>query len=205
MKLSKGFLRAFEKINPRAGFAGLLYFEICREACTLVKRMSAKAKKIRERQPKDSKLYELGPKGRELSDKIRKQEAIAITFAAMCLEACIWDYAACSTSKRKAEEEFGSLNLLAKWIVIPQLLCGSDITAKRIDGRDLLCMLRRLKEARNNLVHSKSTVWSDDLEKFKKQLFRERKIAAEDAFGLVELLLEELKKVDKTNWWFFNK
>jgi hypothetical protein len=202
MKFSKRFLQKVEKKFPRAGFEGLLYFEICGQAYTLVKQMR---EIVDYRQSQDSKLRRLTPGERDLLDKLRKQEAIVITFAAMCLEACIWDYAACNTSQNKAEEYFGSLNIVAKWVVIPKLLCGSDITAKRIDGRNLLCMLRNLKEARNHLVHSKSTVWPDDKVKFYKLLRHERKITAEDAYGLIKLLLLELEKVDKTNWWFFEK
>jgi hypothetical protein len=202
MKVPEALLQAVSKTYPRAGFEGLLYYEICCEACSLVKQMREEVQKLRDSQPK-----ELGPQGLDLLDKIRKQEAVAITFAAMCLEACIWDYAACNTSQKKAEENFGSLNLVAKWVVIPQLLCDMDITAKKIDGRDLLCMLRNLKEERNNLVHSKSTVYPDDYDKFLKFFIsgEKRKITAEDAFDLIKSLLTELEKVDKTNWWFFQK
>ena len=205
MKVPKVLFQMVEKKNPRAGFEGLLYFEICNEACAQVKKMRAEVKKLHDNQPRDGKLRRSGPKERDLSDKIRKQEAIAITFAAMCLEACIWDYVACTTSQNKAEENFGSLNLKAKWVVIPQFFCGSDITKVRVGGTCLLGMLDNLAKERNKLVHSKSTVWPVDQKKFIELLFPKRKITAEDAFGLIKLLLGELEKVDKSNWWFFEK
>ena len=203
-RTERDILEDLKKRFPRIGFEGLLYYEICTEACTLVEQMRAEVKKLRDSQPKNGKLYRLGPKDLDLLDKIRKQESVAIAFAAMCLEACIWDYAACGTSKNKMEESFGSLNLVAKWVVIPQLLCGLDITKKRIDDTCLLGRLRKLKVARNDLVHPKSQPLPDNLtDAFKALKPKRRKTEAKDAFGLIGLLLGELEKVDKINWWFF--
>jgi len=116
-RTEKENLELLKKNFPRIGFEGFLYFKICSEAYTLVKRARSEVKKLREHKPKDGKLYRLGEKGRSLLDDIRKQENIAITFAAICLEACIWDYASCNTSQNKAKENFESLNLVAKWVV----------------------------------------------------------------------------------------
>jgi len=85
-------------------------------------------------------------------------------------------------------------------------MCGSDITKARINGTCLLDRLSKRKEERNELVHSKSTVWSNDMKKFREQMLPKKgKIAAEDAFDLIRLLLAELERVDRTNWWFFQK
>ena len=203
-RTEKENLELLKKNFPRIGFEGLLYFEICSEAYTLVKQARAEVKRLRE--PKNGRLYRLGEKGRSLLDEIDKQEYVAIAFAAICLEACIWDYAACNTSQKKAKENFKSLNLVAKWVVIPQLLCGSDITKVRIGDTSLLGKLRELKTSRNELVHPKSKPIPDNFTDALKALRAEaerKRIAAEDAFGLIGLLLGELEKVDKTNWWFF--
>ncbi len=203
-RTEKENLELLKKNFPRIGFEGFLYFKICSEAYTLVKRARTE---LHERQPKDGSVPKLSPKVGDLLDEIRKQENVAIAFAAMCLEACIWDYAACNTSQNKAKENFESLNLVAKWVVIPQLLCGSDITKARIGGTSLLGKLRELKNARNELVHPKSKPipdnFKDAFEALGAEAERRRIIAAEDAFGLIGLLLGELEKVDKTNWWFF--
>lgn len=205
-KTEKELLEDLKEKFPRMNFEAHVYWEICRDACTLVKQARAEVKRLRERQPKDGKLYRLGPKGRALLGEITKQESVAIAFAAICLEAFIWDYAACNTSQNKAEEKFGSLNLVAKWIVIPQLLCGSDITKRKIGGTCLLGRLRKLKEARNELVHPSSQPLPDSyIDAVDAIMPKRKKIAAEDALDLIELLLKELEKVDKTNWWFFQK
>lgn len=191
---------------PRIGFEGGLYFEICGDACALVKELKAKVTKHSVSKKKDGKvkLKRLSRRDKVLRDTIRKQESVAIAFAAMCLEACIWDYAACRTSQNKTKENFGSLNLVAKWVVIPQLLCGSDITAKRINGTCPLGILRALKDERNNLVHPKSKPLPDNSKDALKAIRNQkRKIKAEEAFNLIGALLRELEKVDKSDWWFF--
>jgi len=203
-KNKKVILEMLKKIYPRIGFEGFLYFEICSEAYTLVKRARTE---IHERQPKDGSVPKFDLKITDLLREIGKQENVAIAFAALCLEACIWDYAGCKMSHKKVTDNFGSLNLVGKWVLIPQLLCDSDITKVRIGDTSLLGKLRELKNARNELVHPKSKPipdnFTDAFEALGAEAERRRIIAVEDAFGLIGLLLGELEKVDKTNWWFF--
>ncbi len=194
-------LERLKKWYPRIGFEGFHYFEICSEAYTLVKRTRTK---IHEHLPKDGSVPKLTPKVRGLLGEIPKQESVAIVFAALCLEACIWDYARCKMSHKKVKDNFGSLNLVGKWVLIPKFLCGSDITKRRIGGTCLLGRLRELKEARNELVHPKSQPLSDNYnDAIKEIMAKPKRITSEDAFGLIGFLLGELEKVDKTNWWLF--
>lgn len=203
----KELLEHFRKTHPRLDFYGVRYYEICSEACTLVQDLNSELKKITEPLSKaeDGKtVSRLGPKRISLINNILRQESVTIAFAAMCLEAFIWDYASCGTSQNKADELFGSLNLVAKWVVIPRLLSGSDITRHRIGDTSLLGRLRKLKEARNDLVHPKSKSLPEDVDDAINALrSKKRQIKAKDAFGLIATLLAELEKVDKTNWWFF--
>ena len=109
-------------------------------------------------------------------------------------------------SQNKAKGYYESLNLVAKWVIIPQLLCGSDITKVRIGDTSLLGKLRELNTARNELVHPKSKPLPDNRNDAATEMLKwvdRKRIKAEDAFGLIGLLLGELEKVDKTNWWFF--
>jgi len=205
-KLEKEILESLKKYFPRIGFDGGLYFEICCEACNRAKQAHTDFNKLSESRSKNGKvkLKRWTSKERRLRDTIRKQESISIVFAAMCLEACIWDYAACGTSQNKTEENFGSLNLVGKWTVIPQFLCGSDITKVRIGSTCLLDRLRKLKDARNSFAHPKSKPLPNTVKKAFKAIPKRRKeISAEDAFSLIGFLLGELEKVDETNWWFF--
>lgn len=188
---------------PRAGFNGFFYYEICSEAVAKVKDMRIRLGKA-NRRVTNGRVILSRLKNPKMRIDIHKQESIAITFGAMCLESCIWDYAVCGfPSNNYVEDYFENLRLTSKWLVIPQLLCGSDITKVRVGSTCLLGMLGDLVRERNKLVHSKSKEWSDDIKELKKQLLPKRRISAENAFGLIRLLLVELEKVDKTKWWFF--
>jgi hypothetical protein len=198
------------KQMPRWGFDGLRYFEICREAWRKMKQMEAELAKLRDSQPPNRKS--LGSPGgphraqvtTSLDEEARDQECVAIAFAAMCLEACIWDYAACHKSKSYTENHLERLNFVSKWVIIPELLCGSDITKVRIDGKCLMDELNKLRRARNALVHARSKpTLPPNTEELFEALRPERGIAPEDALRLIQHLLGELEKVDKTNWWFF--
>lgn len=203
----KDILESLKKNSPRIGFDGVLYFNICSEACTLMKKASAEFDKLIESSPpKKSKLRRYTLKEMNLLNKIREQESVAIAFAAMCLEACIWDYAACGSSQKKAKENFQSLNLVGKWVIIPKFLSGSDITKLRMGTTCILDKLGKLKKTRNDLAHPKSKPFPNTVtvkEALKAIRPKRKEISAEDAFCLIGLLLGELEKVDKTNWWFF--
>jgi hypothetical protein len=206
----KELIEKLKEDHPRVEFYGLHYYEICRDAWNKVKESKSEIEKIRKNMPKPVrkddkvKLCRFGKKHRLLINEIRRQESVTIAFAAMCLESCIWDYAACNTSQDKVEQNFKSLNLVAKWVIIPQLLCGSDITKVVVGSTCFLDMLRKLTKKRNDLVHSKSKPLPHNLKDAIKAIIpKESEIAAEEAFGLIKALLGELEKADKTDWWFF--
>jgi len=192
------------KKYPRVDFKGHLFFEICRDAYKSFKDNKRKLERLLEeqKQPRADNVA-LFLNIEECKEKINKHEAVAITFAGMCLEACIWDYAACKTSQNYTKNYLERLSFVARWVVIPELICDSNITDTTIDGTNLLGILRNLQKARNALVHSKSKPKPHTIDKYFKMLSVEGEIAAEDAFNLIKLLLVELEKVDNTNWWFF--
>ncbi len=203
---SKGlkiFVEEIRKYRPTVHFYGFQYYEICSDAFSIVREYRSKVQKMIDSMPKgdiSGWLEKVGP----LLDKEVKQESITIAFAAMCLDACIWDYAACQTSKSYTENHLEKLDFVSKWVIIPELLCGSDITKVKINGTCLLYRLRKLAKARNTLVHSKSkSLPRNYKDAINALITKERIIATEDAFGLIKPLLGELEKIDKTNWWFF--
>ena len=90
-----------------------------------------------------------------------------IVFSAMALEAAAFDFAAIQLGDEMAKEHLDKLDLLAKWVIVPQLVCGRSL---RTDG-PALNDVRALIKARNRLVHHKSQPWPstesvwDDMEK----------------------------------------
>ena len=188
---------------PRAGFEGLLFFEICADVCISMKEEREELAKLERLRSKGRSLRRRSVEELGLLDEINKHECVAITFAAMCLESCIWDYAASSTSQSYTEDYLEKLDFVARWVLIPKLTCGADITQARIGDTCLLDKLRKLRKARNALVHAKSHSQPNTLTGIVKAMNRKRDITGVDAFGLIGLLLRELENVDKTKWWLF--
>lgn len=90
--------------------------------------------------------------------KMKQNEFIAVTFAAMFLECIIWDYAAVNTSQNFTETYLEKINLLGKWQVIPKLV-NND---KNINiGHKAIALLKKLVKERNNIIHSKSKAVPD--------------------------------------------
>lgn len=75
-----------------------------------------------------------------------------IVFAAMCLEAAAYDFAATQLSDAYAQQYLDKLDLLSKWVVVPKLICGKSLK----ESGPALNGLRTLIRTRNALVHQKS-------------------------------------------------
>jgi hypothetical protein len=73
-------------------------------------------------------------------------------YAAMCLEAFIYDYAATNLGDTYVQKYLDKLDLVSKWVIIPRLVLGKEISR---DGQAFE-YLRLIKRERDKLVHSKS-------------------------------------------------
>lgn len=77
---------------------------------------------------------------------------IALVFSGMALEAHIYDYAAEAISDGFVHRHLDRLDLVSKWVVIPEIVTGQPFPR---EGRPFQ-LLQRLVKRRNALVHSKS-------------------------------------------------
>jgi hypothetical protein len=75
-----------------------------------------------------------------------------IVFVAMSLEAAIYDYAAWHLGDTYVRNHLDKLDLVSKWLIVPQLITGKAIPT----GRPPYERLKALVVARNALVHAKS-------------------------------------------------
>lgn len=75
-----------------------------------------------------------------------------IVFSAMACEASIYDLAAIQLGDEYASKYLDKLDLVAKWMVVPSLICGRGLSE---DG-PAINSLRTLTRTRNALVHHKS-------------------------------------------------
>ncbi|VVD99643.1 hypothetical protein [Pandoraea anhela] len=126
-----------------------------------------------------------------------------IVFSAMGCESAIYDLAAIHLTDSYAESIIDKLDVIGKWVVVPQLICGKPL---KPDG-PALNALRTLIPARNLLVHNKSHPGLFDLtniEDVERRLHRakrdsDRLIAnVVPAYQAVVLLSLELNRVLKT-------
>ena len=63
----------------------------------------------------------------ELYEKRERAAAIAITFAGMCVEAFMYDYAATHLGDNYAKSHTDKLDVCSKILVLPRLACGKEI------------------------------------------------------------------------------
>lgn len=131
-------------------------------------------------------------------------------FAAMCLEAFIYDYAATSFTDTYVRKYLDKLDLVAKWVVIPKLALGIEFP------RDTQAFeyLRAIKKERDKLVHSKSRAELSEEERAKElaqyDLTPNRNSRDSDigvnVFRQLVTILRTLKDLEKKSgrqqdWW----
>lgn len=75
-----------------------------------------------------------------------------IVFSAMACEAAIYDLAAIQLGDDYATKYLDKLDVVAKWVVVPSLVCGNALQP----NGPAINSLRTLTRARNALVHHKS-------------------------------------------------
>lgn len=92
------------------------------------------------------KLQELNYEQRE------RAAVVGITFAALCLEAFFYDYAATGLGDAYAKEHLDKLDIPSKLLIIPRLVAGTSIEK----ASNVYAQVKRLTKDRNFLVHFKS-------------------------------------------------
>jgi hypothetical protein len=141
-------------------------------------------------------------------DRLRAKE---VTFATMCLEAFIYDFAAHHLGDTYVKKYLDKLDFVAKWVLVPRLALGRELPR----GSQAFEHLTYLVRERNDLVHAKSIILPSGeptsktvLDKIgpvvKKEIERER-LLSKPYEAIVEVLraLEaiEFAGVLKARWW----
>ncbi|MCP3925066.1 MAG: hypothetical protein GY714_21015 [Desulfobacterales bacterium] len=118
-----------------------------------------------------------------------------IVFSAMACEAAIYDLSAIHLGDDYTKKYIDKLDLVAKWMVVPSLICGKSLEE---DG-PAINALRILTRIRNSLVHHKSLPCNPIEEMNKKAKKQIDKIVNNTrvAFQAVVLLSLELNRVMK--------
>ena len=87
---------------------------------------------------------------------------IAIVFAALAVEAYMYDYAARNLGEQFVASHLDRLDVVSKWVIIPRLVTGKGFPK----GERAYRLLGQLVAHRNSIVHSKSApliVWDEKL------------------------------------------
>jgi hypothetical protein len=146
---------------------------------------------------------ETGPVGEEeLSEYSRRMEecyaereqsaVVAITFSGMTLEAFFYDYAAEELGDAFVKEHLDKLDLKAKFLIYPRLVCGRSTDKSKAVYESL----GRLVKLRNELVHFKSKPFPvhelDKVSDFHTTLNLRLKAGVDDAVDTVMQVMTEL-------------
>jgi len=133
----------------------------------------------------------------DLDAKILRTGIQTIVFAAMCLENGIYDYAAEGMGDRFTRAYLDKLDLKAKWVIVPHLVCGQML---RRDGAAFQA-LDTLMGIRNQLVHSKSkSAELDDLSRLQK-MFEESTVYRDKIIKAVEIAIRAVVLVSLEMEW----
>lgn len=153
--------------------------------------------------------------GRKLDAELNKQSehyekreqaaVIGITFAAMCLEAFFYDYAASNLGDSFTEEHLDKLDLPSKLLIIPQLVSGKGIDK----SSHVFEKVKRLKKDRNYLIHFKSRSFDpDEMHKageFHDELNQRFGQALTNGLEAIEEVLKTLDDLHGTPGQYFNR
>jgi hypothetical protein len=128
---------------------------------------------------------------------------IAVTFAAMTLEAFFFDYAADTLGDEYVKDHLDKLDLPSKYLVYPKLVCG----AAPNKGEHTFELVRNLTRLRNDLVHAKSKAFTlerlgaaaDHYDEYHARLDK----GVDEAIECVLAVMRELDKLHGTE--FFEK
>jgi hypothetical protein len=126
-------------------------------------------------------------------DRMHVSAIKTIVFSAMATEAAIFDLGAIHLGDNYVRQYLDRLDLVAKWIVVPKLICGTSLDT---NGPGIQ-KLRALVKARNALVHHKSLPFDDPIVTLKKLEKRSRQLAQDVhvAFECLVLVSLELHAV----------
>jgi hypothetical protein len=96
-----------------------------------------------------------------IQSQIRELSIRVIVFAAMCVEAAIYDYAAWHLTDKYVQDRLDKLDVLSKWMVIPRLVTKRELSRSGQSYEKL----KKLIQLRNELVHWKSSELADNVMK----------------------------------------
>jgi hypothetical protein len=141
----------------------------------------------------------------EYYEKREQAAVIGVTFAAMCLEAFFYDYAASNLGDGFTEEHLDKLDLPSKLLIVPRLVSGKAIDK----SSHVFEKVKRLAKDRNYLVHFKSRGFDlgeiHKASEFHDELNQRFGQALTNGLEAVEVVLKALDDLHGTPGRYFNR
>ncbi len=173
------------------------FFDICMESYENFQKSKAELQRIKRRgfTKKAADEYD------NVTAELRHHSASTVVFAALFLEAFIYDYAAAYFSDTYTNNYLNKLSLVSKWVVIPKLVTGNNFPTEGQAFEHLV----KLQKARNDLVHYKSGPLPDNIEEFERvfeKMEKEDEANVVNAYQTVKEVLTELRKLEGGGEWY---
>ncbi|MFZ2148161.1 MAG: hypothetical protein WAV28_13160 [Sedimentisphaerales bacterium] len=172
------------------------FFDICTESYNNFQKSKAELQRIKMGGVTEKAVDELNNVAAELNH----HSASTVVFAALFLEAFIYDYAAANFSDTYTENYLDKLSLVSKWVVIPKLVTGKNFPTEGQAFEHLV----KLHKARNSLVHYKSGPLPDNVEELERvfeKMEKEDDANVVNAYQTVKEVLTELRKLEGDGDW----
>lgn len=177
-----------------------MFTEIAREHYEYLCELEPKVNNLKNQNPKSEEesallLYERIP----IEQKLNKSALITIIFSALAIEAYIYDYGARNISDRFIQKYVDKLDVISKWVIIPQLVNGKEFPR---EGKGFE-LLGKLVKARNSIVHNKSYDMDfDRLEQIAEsdEVLLER---AKEAVNTIAELANDIESIDQEEYATF--
>ena len=182
-----------------------MYFRICRDSNNKISRLVKKF---------DGKRAEYASEFLNVVEEVKRNIAFSTIFAALCLEAFIFDYAAHHLTTTFAKKYLDKSNLIEKWVIVPRFVLGKDFPRESQAFQNI----RDLKKQRDKIVHSKSVPAPTQEQTL--NFIKQNKISKETEWTIrirpvnrSEQIMEvftELKKIEEETgniqgWWGIEK
>lgn len=176
------------------------YYQICREH---VRQYESITKEIEKHKSSSDEIYIIEMNVAALTEQRVSSVLIPIPFAAMCLEAFVYDYAATSLGDGFVKKHLDKLELPSKFVVSSKLITGNEFStdSQAYEG------LKKLITDRNKLVHFKSkAIPADKLEvlgQYHDEYNEYLPDAMYNAYDTVKNVLMEIDKIhnNDTQFW----
>jgi hypothetical protein len=179
----------YRAYSPRMA-ADTVYYQICTRHIERLSVLESEMEALKQTSLPD---FEETSEYRDLESEADECSAVVIVFAAMCLEAFIYDYGAVHTSDSFMDKYVDKLPPVAKWVVVPKIVTGVDFPRET----QAFELMGKLMKARNDMVHFKSFgVPFGDEKKMRELINKPPLISAQDAYKTVSLVMTELRKID---------